>query len=337
MSGSLTWLSDVAEPSDDAFIVPGIVHEGFTLICGKPESGKTFLIESLAHAIWTGRLWLGRDIREKRLPCIWTLEAGGVSELKRRLQEPQRAGFKCLIKSDSPPRADVPTWNGWWRGLAAELLADGVGVLFIDNLSRLLGGGSVNSDADVNPVLDQLIRITELGIAVVLVHHEGKGSLGAPARGPMGHTSIEARARHVVSVSKSGARVTIHAKGNECDDFTFTVKLDPDLHTPTLFYEVVEGNPVKRRQSRMDMGRAVAEHLRSLGPSFPSISKAAEALADTPPVGYELTEKGKPRSVDAWKRVIDREVIGRNGKPGFYRKSGKGNEIVPSASFLSSA
>jgi len=141
--------------------------------------GKTWFSLALATAIAGGRgcgPWRGHNPRrvlyvDGEMPCesLDSRIAGmGGSENLRVLNHEVlfHLADRVLNLADSSVQ----------QALTARLLADGVSVLFLDNLSCLFSGVAEN-DADAwESVLRWLLALRRQRIAVVLVHHSGRNS-----------------------------------------------------------------------------------------------------------------------------------------------------------------
>jgi hypothetical protein len=190
-------LGDVPEPKSPPFIVEDLIHDTSNLMYGRPKSGKSYLLLTLAESLSTGKPWLGREVRERRSVAFWMLDSGQVDESKDRSRTLDPALGGVLVSSVRPGHDE----REWRRH--AETLADlGIDFLIIDNLFKLMPSGrSVRNDEHIGDVLRNIDAMESCGIAVLLNHHLGKpGEDGSSPQSPLGSTALEGGFRHFVRV-----------------------------------------------------------------------------------------------------------------------------------------
>jgi energy-coupling factor transporter ATP-binding protein EcfA2 len=163
------------------FAINGLIPLGaITLLSGDSGCGKTTLITKLADAIAEGKAILGnspcvrRDVlyldRENTLPVI--------RERLIRLRIRAEGKFKYWgghVTGDvpMPMSSEVKEWI---------MRTEPKPVLFIDSFIAFLEGNE-NSSTDVRAFMQPLRELTNLGAAVVVLHHTGKGESTQDFRG----------------------------------------------------------------------------------------------------------------------------------------------------------
>jgi hypothetical protein len=209
-------LGDIPEPKYPPFLVEDLIHEGPTVLYGRPKAGKSYLALSLAVSLMTETPWLGSKVREQRRVAYWGLDPVQTGETKRRANE--IPGLNNLMFCSLPPGPEPAEW----RSHSADLERIGIDYLIIDNLTRLMPGKSVRDDDLVTPVLTNIDFMTRAGIGVLLIHHAGKpGEDGNPKTSPLGATAIEAWGRHFLRADAVKDRNTgevsrtLHSYGND--------------------------------------------------------------------------------------------------------------------------
>lgn len=139
--------------------------------------GKTWFALGLATAVANGRAfgpWTPEAPRrvmyvDGEMPCE-ALDAriGGMGESKQLLVLNHEELFHYtgeVLNLATPPAQ---------RALTGYLLAQGIGILFLDNLSCLFSGMKENDADDWESVLGWLLTLRRHRIAVVVVHHSGR-------------------------------------------------------------------------------------------------------------------------------------------------------------------
>lgn len=246
-------VKDVVLGSDSPFLVEEMIHEAATILYGRPEAGKTFLALSGAVALSEGSEWLGRTTGEPKKVLYWALDPKQEKEVTRRLRKIDRDDD--LFVTGIRPGAD----DEWWEEFTATLVDTGIEVLFVDNLSAMLGGKSYNSDADVRPALNRLQSVNDEGIAIILIHHAGKfNEEQGSTKTPMGSTAIEAWGRHFVYVEKDGDLRVVNTYGNDSPDVEMGILIDPNSNGKHGAFVTIGG---EERKSLVEQWKGDPEEL----------------------------------------------------------------------------
>ncbi|PTX93472.1 hypothetical protein DB345_17855 [Spartobacteria bacterium LR76] len=139
--------------------------------------GKTWFALGLATAVANGRAfgpWTATAPRrvlyvDGEMPCE-ALDAriGGMGESRELivLNHEELFHFTGEVLNLATPAAQ--------RALTGRLLAQGIGIVFLDNLSCLFSGMKENDADDWESVLGWLLTLRRHRIAVVVVHHSGR-------------------------------------------------------------------------------------------------------------------------------------------------------------------
>lgn len=176
----------VAE-SDIDYLVDGLIpSRSISLLVGASGCGKTFLAIGLSLSIASGQPWHGRSVRRG---TVIYLAAEGRAGVRQRVEAWKLR--RCLsaeplgvLFMDQPIDLTSGTGIAALRSLLRTLPKLPI-LLVIDTWSVVLalGEGQENDAGDVNRALTQLRRLVrDLGLTVLLVHHEGHASPGR-ARG----------------------------------------------------------------------------------------------------------------------------------------------------------
>jgi hypothetical protein len=195
MTLRITLPSDIEPQLDDDALVAGLVgRETLVAIVGASNSGKSAIALDLATCVATGQPF--RDRRVAQSAVLYLACEGGngfrnrVSALlkNKRLTLDAPLGVVCDTLDLCQNRTDVD------RVIAATATLQGrtrkkVGMIVIDTLNRVLGGGDENSAVDMARLIRHLDLIrTQTEATVALIHHTGKDA----TRGARGHSSLRA-------------------------------------------------------------------------------------------------------------------------------------------------
>lgn len=157
------------------FLIDGILAKGhLAMLGGRPKSGKSWLMLQLAQAIDEGRSFLGRTTRRGRVLYV-ALEDG-----ERRIYQ------RCQVLRWRPTSAsvlfEIANFDGdgvLGPGIAQiAMLAPAFDMVIVDTLIATLSArANENDNTQMGAVVNELARIAhETNVAVLLVHHTGKGS-----------------------------------------------------------------------------------------------------------------------------------------------------------------
>lgn len=186
------------------WLVRGVLPaQGLACMYGASGSGKSFLALDLCAAVAEGDSWFGRRVTATRVVYL-ALE--GEFGFRQRLHAWQLhqgrdvpAGLRFVIQpfdlrspEDLAELADAVTASGGAGGL-----------LIIDTLNRASAGADENNGRDMGEIIDaaKLLQ-TQLGGAVLLIHHSGKDQ----TKGLRGHSSLNAALDAALEVRREGDR-----------------------------------------------------------------------------------------------------------------------------------
>lgn len=171
-------------------------REGESLMVYAPTGcGKSMFVLSLAIAIAGGGSVLGWKAPKPRkvliidgeMPEDDTTErarslTGGITELDHdaagqnlRIMSQQAQPIHCMF-----PNLSDPEGQEW---IMAEARSQKAELVILDNFSTLAECSDENSSASFNGIIRFLKRMKQAGIAVLLVHHSGKGAKAETYRG----------------------------------------------------------------------------------------------------------------------------------------------------------
>lgn len=164
----------------EVFLEPWLHSQDLCMLFAARGIGKTHFALAVAYAVATGTTFAKWSAPVPRKVLYMDGELpGGV--MQRRLLmhcpdvEPQ-PGFLRVFTPDLLPEGrlmpDLATHDG--QDAIEPMLSDAE-VVFVDNLSAWARSGRENEAESWLPVADWIMRLRRRGIAVILVHHAGKG------------------------------------------------------------------------------------------------------------------------------------------------------------------
>lgn len=195
-----------SEEPDLEWIVDGLLFAGgFSLLTGRPKSGKTTLARNLAVKLAHGEDFLGRATRRANVLFV--------------ALEEHRGGFKAEWSRMNRPTDDRVTFSigmpedmtGFYRMLAVTVKVGQYDLAIIDHLGHVARTDDLNDYAKTRAALDpyrQLAR--KSGAHVMLLHHSKKqgGEYGGEA---LGSTAITGLVDTALMIGFTGERREIYS------------------------------------------------------------------------------------------------------------------------------
>jgi hypothetical protein len=167
-------------PPREMILDPVLQAQSLSLLYSKRGVGKTFVSVGLAYAVATGGSFLGWSASKARqvLFVDGELPAEVLRERLRLIAEcaggdPNLKPFELITPDlQSVPMPDLATREGQ---VFVEAHLSGIELLILDNLSSLCRTGKENEGEGWLPVQEWALRLRQRGIAILFVHHAGKG------------------------------------------------------------------------------------------------------------------------------------------------------------------
>jgi len=210
-------LLDMELPPRETLLAPVIPAGGLVLLYGPRGMGKTFVGLSIAYAVASGGPALRwRAPKPRRVLYLdGEMPAATLQERLRRIVlgsvwQPPEDDFLRFLPADlfEMGLPNIASEEG--RALL-ERHAKGVDLVILDNLSCLASGMRENEADDWQPMQDLLLRLRRAGVAVLVIHHAGKGGQqrGTSRREDVMDTVIALR-RPEDYDPQQGARFAVH-------------------------------------------------------------------------------------------------------------------------------
>lgn len=178
----LTWFDDIAPELPKVEIIEGVLGEGeFSVVVGKPGSGKSVIVTDMACHVAAGRSWHGHEV-SRGLVVYFAAERRSLT-LRRMLafrKHHDISGLPLVVvggKLDMTSNIlDAAALAGVIEQASAECGLPCVWVI-IDTLSRVFGGGDQNASKDMGKFVQSVDEITRsLGCHTTVIHHSGWGT-----------------------------------------------------------------------------------------------------------------------------------------------------------------
>lgn len=282
---------DLEIPPRQFLLAPILRQQDLAMVYGPAGTGKTFFAMSLAGAIASGQGFLRWTVSDPRRVVYVDGELPG-EDLQKKLRALKKVfsgkGFGenfvvCPHQfQEFTPSIDDP--EGQHR---IEQHLDGASLLVLDNVSTLCRQSVENDSQAWQPMQDWLLKLRRQGLAVVLLHHAGKGGQqrGTSKRADVLDTVIELR-RPAGYRQQDGARFEVHfekARGSYGQDVE---PLEAALSTdsagnPAWIFKAVQANqpPIRERILELaESGMSGAAIARELGCAQSHVSRTLKSL-----------------------------------------------------------
>jgi hypothetical protein len=216
-----------------SWIVPGIIPEGLTLLCGKPKMGKSWLALGLGVGIaGGGRAFGDIDLYEYQGKVLYLALEDNDRRMKNRLTKlcmgsefPENLTYVTEIKRGAEGIKIIKSW--------LEKNKEDVRLVVIDTLVSFRGksSGKINEyDRDSNDMQSIQQLAGDYGIGIILVHHLRKAIADDDfdtISGTLGLTG-KADTNLILKRARGEADAILKGTGRDLDeDIDFNLKFDP--------------------------------------------------------------------------------------------------------------
>lgn len=169
------------------FLLEGCIARGhLTLFSALMKAGKSTFIGFMLQALQTGESFIGRRTTKSRTLLVSEESAGLWCRRRDALGLTDQLSLMCRPMIAKPSMAD---WSEFVAFVAEQAAATAVDLVVIDTTSAFAPWKSENDAAEVQGTITPLNRLTQAGLAVMLVHHIGKADQ-AEGRAARGSTAL---------------------------------------------------------------------------------------------------------------------------------------------------
>jgi len=174
-------LANIKFPEEPWLIKNILYSQGFCFIYGAEGIGKSFIALSMAIAVATGNLWLGRFKTSKTNVLVLDKEnpLPLIAKRFRHFRNSENAG-KNIFWLKRPELFRLTEANGepteFAKSLISSIEADNIGLIIFDSFVDFIEGNE--SSAIDTQVFFNTIRSLYPNVGYVVLHHENKPSQG---------------------------------------------------------------------------------------------------------------------------------------------------------------
>jgi hypothetical protein len=189
-----------AGPSEFYYIWDGLIAVGhITLLAAQYKAGKSTLIGHLLRKIQDGNPFFGRPTQSCKVMVV-SEEKKGIWEVRKAMLSLNDEVIVCCQPYVKKPTVDE--WATFVGKLRRIIEQEAIDLLVIDTIGDLSPWTDENSAPQVTEALAPLRLITELGCAILLIHHLNKSDNG-DGLGIRGSTAIAASADVLVELRRA--------------------------------------------------------------------------------------------------------------------------------------
>jgi hypothetical protein len=248
-----------------AWVIPGYLPQGISLLAGRPKLGKSWLALDWAVAVAGGGFTLG-DVECPEGDVLYAALEDNERRLQARMEKvttggewPKRLDFICAM-----PRADeggVELVREWLNDVQNPRL------VIIDVLAKVRPGKARdegNYDADYTAVTMWKTLADEFNVAIVLIHHVRKMVADDPLEMISGTNGLTGAADLVLILNRDSQGVTLGGRGRDLEEFDRAIQFNRDTCRWCLLGESSEA---RRSDERLKIISALKEADEPLSPA----------------------------------------------------------------------
>ncbi len=195
------------------------------MFAGKPKVGKSWLALALAIAVATGGEVLG--VKCPQAAVVYAALEDGPKRLRSRMdtllgEEPGPTQLQFVFELP-------PLDHGGLDELRTLCTTHGCTLVIVDVLARVRSTkkhGESLYDYDYRSLMPLANLARELGIAIVVVHHERKLAAIDRLDCVSGTTALTGAADAIVTLSREGSRSVLAGRGRDLEEFEWPVRFE---------------------------------------------------------------------------------------------------------------
>lgn len=248
-----------------AFVVPGFIAEGLTVLAGRPKLGKSWLALGWAISVATGGTALG-SINVDQGDVLYLALEDNNRRLKRRLEQ-------TLAGGAHPARMHLATECPRLGAGGAEAIAEWCDSVKLPRLILVDVFGKIRPprrgktdlyEEDYRAIEPLKTLADKRGLAVVIVHHTNKREEPAdPFDSVSGTTGLTGAADTVLVLARSSNGTTLYGRGRDIEEIEAALKFDRSTGLWTVLGDVAD---VRRSSERNRILEVLQNATGPLGP-----------------------------------------------------------------------
>jgi AAA domain len=247
-----------------AFTIPGYLIEGLTILVGKPKLGKSWMALDWLLAIAHGGYAFGAVKVDER-ECLYMALEDSPRRLQRRINQllPDREEWSPPIchHMDRLDRGGLEQIRAWANSVPLPSL------VVIDTFAKVRPTRIKNElpyDADYRHMSLLQDLATDLGISILVIHHQRKMEADDPLDTASGSTGLTGAADSILVLKRDGQGVTLYGRGRDLEDIDVAVSFNKETGQWSILGAASE---VRRSESRDLVLSALSKSSEPMSPA----------------------------------------------------------------------
>lgn len=282
-----------------AYVVPGYVSEGLTILAGKPKGGKSWLCLDLAVAVACGGYALG-SVKVEEGDALYLALEDNRRRLQRRLRQllgdrPKPARLALATECPVLDKGGLQAIEGWCQDVPNPRL------IVVDVFAKVRSERRKDEglyDADYKALAPLKDLADRLGLAIVVVHHTSKrGDAADPFDTISGTTGMTGAADTVVILASSPEGPKLYGRGRDVEEFEKALRFDRTAGQWLVLGDAGEVSQSEERKAVLDLLAKAKEPMtpreiaQALGKKDGAIKNMLARLVD----GGEVVKESRGR------------------------------------------
>lgn len=300
---------DQIEFPDVAYVVPGFISEGLTILAGKPKGGKSWLCLDMALAVAEGGFALG-SVKVEEGDALYLSLEDNPRRLQKRMRQllgdrPKPARLAISTECNPLDKGGLPAIEGWCQDVPNPRL------IIIDVFAKVRPDRKEKDglyEADYKAIAPLKDLADRLGLAVVIVHHTSKRTDAAdPFDMISGTTGMTGAADTVIILASSTEGPKLYGRGRDVEEFEKAMRFDQLRGQWTILGDAMDIAKSDERKAVRDLLESAKEPLsptaiaQALGKPNGAIRMLLGRMAEAGDVVKE--SRGRYRHPNRWEHA----------------------------------
>ncbi len=245
-----------------SYVIPDLIPEGLSILCGRPKVGKSWCALELALAVASGKTCLG-DRQPVQGDVLYCALEDNYRRLKRRIEK--------LADGDWPDSLTLTTtWKRLDKGGVQDITewireTKDPRMIILDTLAGVKPIRTNSGYAEDYESLTHLHRVAnEVGVAVLVLHHTRKQEADDPLDTISGTLGLAGCADTALVFAGTSQGMTLYVRGRDVEEAEHAVSFDKASCRWVIIGDAAD---VQRSDTRKAILRVLSETNEPMGPS----------------------------------------------------------------------
>lgn len=285
------------------FVFDGLLHNGLTLLAGRPKVGKSWLALQLAIDAAMGRPGLARFVCPLKLAVLYCGLEESAGRTNNRMRKFIDAGAADAIQAGNIQFVHklLPLFGGGLEEIEAAMSSQRFGLIIIDTLLKALGGRqrarNVDALSDDYKVVEGLQALAiRHQTSILVIHHTRKMTSDNSVDKVAGTSGLTAAADSIWTLDRGPKGIMLEIRGRDMADEDYSLRFDAE--SEAFGWTVAgTGDDVRLSQARWDILELLEESAAPMTPKAIAKELKKNAVTVRRLLG-ELRKDGKVAKTD---------------------------------------